>query len=598
MGHDTPLLTTLAAALLAAWVLGLLAQRLRFSPIVGYLVAGIAIGPYTPGFVGDLHLASQLAEIGVVLLMFGVGLHFHVEDLVEFKRVAVRGVLVKGVLVTLLGAAIGASAGWPISHGIVLGIALSVASTVVLMRGLESADLTSSPAGRMAVGFLVVEDLLTVVVLVVVPALSDSRDGGGAGALALAVGIAVLKLAGLVALVSLVGSRVVPWVLLKVAALRSRELFVLTILAITVGIAGIAAVAFGASLALGAFLAGMVVGRTPVSQQAAADALPLRDAFAVIFFVSVGMLFEPSFVLREPRLLLAALVVVLVVKPVLTVLLVAASGYSTRTALVVGIGLSQVGEFSFILGALAREHELLSETGYGLLVACALVSISVNPFFFRATEPLENALRATPPLWRALNSVAARRAALVNGEAEAKIAARQQALAVIVGFGPTGQAVDRALRHSGLETVVIDLNLDTVSEIAARGRLAIFGDAAHEVILKAAGIDRATQLVITLPHSINRVPLLTSARQLNPNCRIFVRARYLKEREELAQVGAHAACFEEAEAAVALTAGVLSDMGVDAATIATEVARVRADTTGTLADEPGDGINVKTGAFG
>jgi CPA2 family monovalent cation:H+ antiporter-2 len=594
--HETPLLSTLAAALLAAWVLGLLAQRLRFSPIVGYLLAGIVIGPYTPGFVGDLHLASQLAEVGVVLLMFGVGLHFHVEDLMEFRRVAIPGVLVKGFLVTLLGAGIGAWAGWPASHGVILGIALSVASTVVLMRGLESADLTSSPAGRMAVGFLVVEDLLTVVVLVVVPALAGARDGGGAIALAVAIGLAILKLTGLMALVSVVGSHVVPWVLVRVAALRSRELFVLTILAITIAIAGVAAVVFGASLALGAFLAGMVVGRTPVSQQAAADALPLRDAFAVIFFVSVGMLFEPSFVLREPRLLLATLGVVLVFKPVLTVLMVALSGYSTRTALVVGIGLSQVGEFSFILGALARQHSLLSETGYGLLVACALVSISINPFFFRATEALETALRASPPLWRALNAVAARRAALVNGEAESRIAARKEALAVIVGFGPTGQAVDRALRHSGLETVVIDLNLDTVSEIVGRGRLAIFGDAAHEVILKAAGIHRATQLVVTLPHSINRVPLLTSARQLNPHCRIFVRARYLKEREELAQVGAHAACFEEAEAAVALTAGVLSDLGVDAATIAKEVERVRAVTTGALSDEPGDGIDVKTGA--
>ena len=578
MPHETPLLATLAGALLAAWALGLLAQRLRFSPIVGYLLAGVAIGPHTPGFVGDLQIASQLAEVGVVLLMFGVGLHFHVEDLMEVKGVAIPGVVVKTLIVSLLGLAVGRAFGWPASDGLVLGVALSVASTVVLLRGLEAHDLVATPAGRMAIGWLVVEDILTVVVLVVIPALADR--GATSSGLAWAIAVAVLKLIGLVMLVFVVGSRVVPWVLVRVARLRSHELFTLSILAITVAIATLAALVFGASIALGAFLAGMVVGQTRVSQQAAADALPLRDAFAVLFFVSVGMLFDPAFVMREPWLLLSALAVVLVAKPLIAFTTMAVFGYSTRSGLIVGLGLGQIGEFSFILATLARHHGLLSETGESLLVACALVSISINPFLFRGLEPFESALRGSPRVWNALNAVAARRALAVNARAGNAIETRKGALAIIAGFGPVGQAVDRALRHAGLETVVIDTNMDTVSEVAGKGRHAIFGDAAHDVILKAAGIERATQLIVTLPHSVNRIPLMTAARQLNSNCRIFVRARYLREREELVQGGAHAACFEEAEAAVALTAGVLLDLGIDTADIAKEIARVRAETTG------------------
>ena len=581
MPHEAPLLATLAAAVLAAWALGLLAQKLRLSPIVGYLLAGVAIGPHTPGFMADLGLAAQLSEVGVVLLMFGVGLQFHLDDLMEVKRVAIPGVLVKSVLVTALGMAIGSGFGWPMADGVILGIALSVASTVVLLRGLEAHDLLNSPPGHMAIGWLIVEDILTVVVLVVIPAL-DTPGGSSTGSsgLFVALTIALAKLCALIFLVLFVGSRIVPWILVKVARLRSRELFTLTILAITVAIASGAAIFFGASIALGAFLAGMVVGQTKVSEQAAADALPLRDAFAVLFFVSVGMLFEPAFVLREPLLLGVALSVVVVAKPLIALTVVVLFGYTARTALIVAVGLAQIGEFSFILGTLARHHSLLSETGYNLLVACALVSIALNPFLFRGIDLLERALRRSPWIWHVLNTVATGHASSANEKGAVVIAASGGSLAVIVGFGPVGQAVDRGLRHAGLETVVIDLNMDTVSEVAGKGRLAIYGDATHDVILKAAGIKRATQLIITLPHSVNRVALVTAARQLNPKCRIFVRARYLKEREELVQVGAYAACFEEAEAAVALTAGVLADLGIDAATIGKEVDRVRAETTG------------------
>lgn len=589
MAHETPLLATLAAGLLVAWVLGLIAQRLRLSPIVGYLLAGVAIGPHTPGFVGDMSIASQLAEVGVVLLMFGVGIHFHVAELMEVRRVAIPGVFAKGLLVTLLGLGIGSAFSWPISHGLIFGLALSVASTVVLMRGLEAHDLVGTAAGGMAVGWLIVEDILTVVVLVVIPALADPASGGGAHALLVAIATALLKLVGLVLLVFVVGSRIVPWVLVRVTRLRSHELFTLTILAITVSIASLAALVFGASLALGAFLAGMVVGQTKVSQQAAADALPLRDAFAVLFFVSVGMLFEPSLLWREPRLLLTTLAVVLLAKPLLTFAILVGSAYSTRAALVVGVGLGQIGEFSFILSGLARHHGLLSPTGENVLVGCALISIAVNPFLFSATGPIEAFLRRSPLLWSRLNAAATRRAERVNGEATPRIAAGTAPLAVIVGYGPVGQAVEQGLRRAGLETVVIDLNVDTVNALAAEGRLAIFGDAAHGAILEAAGVARASHLIVTLPHSSNRTPLVTTARQLNPRCRIFVRARYLREREELIQAGAHAACFEEAEASVALTAGVLADLGVGDALIAAEIARIRAVTANGVVEALVDG---------
>jgi monovalent cation:H+ antiporter-2, CPA2 family len=580
MPHATPLVTTIAGAFVSAWIAGSLARRIGLSPIVGYLLAGIAIGPYTPGFVADAALAAQLAEIGVVLLMFGVGLHFHPKDLLAVKGIAIPGALVQSACATLLGLATGVAFGWPPAAGLVLGLALSVASTVVLLRELEDAGLLGVVAGTIAVGWLIVEDVLTVAVLVVIPAMAAAAGGEVAGAspgFLAALALAVGKLAVLVALVLLAGSRVVPWLLEQAARLRSRELFTLTVLALAMAIATGAAHFFGASMALGAFLAGMVVGQSPVSQQAGADALPLRDAFGVLFFVSVGMLFDPGFVLREPALVLATLAVVLVGKPLAAIAVVAVLGYSARTALVVAVGLAQIGEFSFILGDLARSVGLLPQAGASVLVACALVSISVNPLLFRALEPLERRLRAFPAVWRMLNARAERRGKAVNAVTSAALAVPDGPLAVIVGYGPVGQSVDRALRESGLPTVVVDLNLDTVQAIAREGRAALFGDASHRDVLKQAGLERASHLLVTLPHSVNRDPLVAAARNLNPACRIFVRARYLRERAELEQAGATAACFEEVEAAVALTERLLQDLGRDDRTITRESERIRRD---------------------
>jgi CPA2 family monovalent cation:H+ antiporter-2 len=574
-----PLVTTMAAAFGVAWVLGIAAQRLRLSPIVGYLLAGVLVGPHTPGLRADSSLASQLAEIGVVLLMFGVGLHFRVRDLREVGRLAIPGALVQSTVATLLGLGIGLAFGWPVGSGLVLGMALSVASTVVLLRGLEAHNLTTTPAGHAAIGWLIVEDILTVLVLVVIPVLGQAHAPGATDgsepSLAAGVALAFGKLLALVAVVFVLGSRLLPSTLVYVARLQSRELFTLTILAIAIAIAAGASVLFGASMALGAFLAGMVVGQSPVSQQAAADALPLRDAFAVLFFVSVGMLFEPAFLLREPLLLLAALAVVLIGKPLAALVVVAVLGYSVRTALVVALGLAQVGEFSFILGDVARQHGLLSDRGFSLLVACALVSIAVNPFLFGALDRLEAVLRRTGWLWRLLNRVSAGHYAAANDETAKAIAGAPEPLAVVVGYGPVGRSVDEALRQAGTRTVVIDLNMDTVAAIRAGGRQAIFGDASHADILKQAGAQRASHLIVTLPHSVNRTPMIAAARQLNPDCRIFVRARYLRERDDLEQVGTSAVCFEEVEAAAALTSLVLADLGALPARIEEHARRAR-----------------------
>lgn len=561
--HELPLIATLAVGFTAAWVLGLVTQWLRMSPIVGYLLAGILVGPHTPGFVADLKLAHELAEIGVILLMFGVGLHFHLKDLLAVRAIALPGALVQSVGATLASVGIFHLLGLETRAGMVIGMAMSVASTVVLMRVLMDANALASPAGHVAVGWLLVEDVLTVIVLVLIPVLGGTAATGQGGGAVMQVVVALGKLVALVLVVLVAGARVIPWVLLKVARLRSRELFTLTTLVFSVAIAAGAYAVFGASMALGAFLAGMVVAQSPVSHQAAADALPMRDAFAVLFFVSVGMLFDPMFLVREPMLMLAAMVVILVVKPLIALLLVAALGHSSRTALTVAIGLAQIGEFSFILSELARRHGLMPESGSSLLVGGAILSITLNPFLFRSIDRIENRLKRHPRLWRLLNARAERRVAGVNNDAAAAIAGAggQERLAIVVGYGPVGRTVDRLLRDSGLSTVVIDLNMDTVLALEREGHRAIFGDASREAILDMAGVRKATHLLLTLPHSTDRVGLISTARSLNPRLRIFVRARYLSERGELEQAGATTAVFEEGEAAVALARQVLTDTG-------------------------------------
>jgi CPA2 family monovalent cation:H+ antiporter-2 len=579
--HHAPLVTTLAAAFAAAWVLGLLAHRLGLSPIVGYLLAGVLIGPHTPGYIGDVGLASQLAEIGVALLMFGVGLHFHLEDLLAVKRLAVPGALLQSGFATLLGLGLGLAVGWPPVSGLVFGLALSVASTVVLMRGLESRELVGSPAGNAAVGWLIVEDLLTVGVLVVLPALKDLRGGAdGAGALLTTLAIAVGKLLVLVAIMAIAGSRAIPKALEAAARIRSRELFTLTLLALALAVAAGAAHFFGVSMALGAFLAGMLVGQSAMSQQAAAEVLPLRDAFAVLFFVSVGMLLDPGFMLRSPWLVLGATAVIVVGKALIALVVVAMLGYPVRTGLVAALGLAQIGEFSFILGNLGGELGLLPQDGLNALVAAALVSIALNPFLFRGLEGFEDFVRRRRWLSQLLGGRAERRRSELSAGAGSHDAGRRPASSVIVGFGPVGQTVDRLLRQSGFETVIVDLNLDVVRGLHAEGRRAVYGDASHVEVLQEAGASGARALIVTLPHSVSRGALIATARSLNPSLRIVVRARYLREREELERAGADVACYEEVEAAVALARFVLVDLGKQPDVVERETGRVRAELAG------------------
>ena len=576
--HDLPLINTLAAAFTAAWVLGLITQKLKLSPIVGYLLAGIVIGPHTPGFVGDATLAPQLAEMGVILLMFGVGLHFNLRDLLAVKSVAIPGAIGQSLVATVLGVVLAMAFGWDFKSGLVLGMAMAVASTVVLVRVLTDNRVLDSTAGHVAIGWLIVEDILTVVVLVMIPAMGvvqgtsdDKASGAGLGMTLL---LSLLKLGVFVALLLLVGSKVIPWIMVQVARLRSRELFTLTVLVMAVAIAAGSYYAFGASMALGAFLAGMVVGQSPVSQQAAADALPLRNAFAVLFFTSVGMLFDPYFLIESPLLVLAGLGIVMVGKPIAAMVIVALIGYPVRTGLTVALGLAQIGEFSFILSDVGRKYGLMSDAGHNLLVACAIVSITVNPIIFRFVGPAEEWLRSRPGIWKLLNRRVKTRAGQMNEQAVEVIERSPEPLAVIVGYGPVGQTVDRTLRETGLRTVVVDMNMDTIQSLTREGRAAIYGDAFDIEVMHQA-LPTATHLVITLPHSINRNPLIAAAKLINPEIKIFVRARYMRERAELEQVGADAACFEEAEAAVALSKLVLSDRGADAEAIRKETVRIR-----------------------
>ncbi|HWB20263.1 MAG TPA: cation:proton antiporter [Phycisphaerales bacterium] len=567
--HDLSLITTISAAFTAAWVLGIVTHKLGLSPIVGYLAAGVAIGPYTPGFVGDVKIADQLSQVGVILLMFGVGLHFHLKDLLKVRGIAIPGAIVQSAVATAVTTVVFGMLGWPLSAGLMLGIAMGVASTVVLLRVLVDRNLLEAEEGRIAVGWLIVEDVLTVIALVLVPVLAVGNGGEGMGIGAVtAIAWAVGKIVALVLITLLAGSRIVPWILVQAAKLRSRELFTLTVLVVSVAVAVGSAELFGASPALGAFLAGMVVGQSPVSQQAATEVLPMRDAFAVVFFVSVGMLFDPTFVIHEPMLVAAGLGIVLIVKPVTALGITSILGYSIKTGLTVAVGLAQIGEFSFILAQLAGERGLLPEAGHQALVATAIISIAINPLAFSGIPGVERWLERRTSLWRFLNKRANRKMERVNAHSAALVKKSDKALAVIVGYGPVGRAVDALLRDMGMETMIVDLNMDSIQALTKRGRGAIYGDAGRREILELAGIKKAAHLVLALPHSENRRPMMLAAREMNPQIEITVRTRYLNERAELEDVGATTIVSEEGEAGIALAKRVLERRNLDQGTIA------------------------------
>ncbi len=583
--HDYDLILLLAIGFPVALGFGYITERMKLSPIVGYLLAGIVVGPFTPGFVADQEIITQLAEIGVILLMFGVGLHFRLSDLLAVRRVAIPGAIAQITISTILGAILAVGFGWSITSGIVLGVALAVASTVVLTRVLTDNSMLDTPHGHIAIGWLIVEDLFTILVLVLLPIYSTSMKAGqGEGNALVVVGLAVLRLSVLTAIILVAGKRFIPWLLSQVARTRSRELFTLTVLALAIAIATISATIFGASFALGAFLAGMVVGQTKVGHQAAADALPMRDAFAVLFFISVGMLFDPHFLVANPMLVAMVLAIVLIAKPLAALGIVLLLGYSVRAALTVSLALAQVGEFTFILSSAALSLGVFTEEGQHALIAASLISIALNPLIFRRVNWIELKLRKSKVLWTMLNRRSDAQARKINQETTMTAAAAiKENHAIVVGYGPVGQTVTRILRDFNIHPTVIELNIDTVHSLrSTAGLSALFGDAARPEILTAAGIERAKFLLLTVPDLVSRIPMIATARELNPHIMILVRARYLAEQNLLEELGAHVISFEEAEAAVSLSEHLLRAVGIEEALIKEESDKIRAELSGVL----------------
>ncbi|MEQ1761090.1 MAG: cation:proton antiporter [Vicinamibacterales bacterium] len=570
--HDYTLILTLTGGLSAALILGYITQRLGLSPIVGYLLAGTLVGPYTPGFVADAGLAEQLAEIGIILLMFGVGLQFHVEELLAVRRVAIPGAVLQSAVATALGAGLAHLGGWNWSAGLIFGMALAVASTVVLIRVLSDHNELHTEAGHIAVGWLVVEDLFTVVALVLLPAFFGTTATGTP--LWMALGITALKVSALVAFTAIVGTRVIPRVLDYVADTRSRELFTLTVLVTALGIAVGSSLLFSVSMALGAFLAGMVVGRSDYSLRAASDALPMRDAFAVLFFVSVGMLLDFGALMDSPALLAGTVAIVLVGKPLVAVVLVWAMRYPFRVAMTVGIALAQVGEFSFILATMGRELGVLTTAATNTIVAASIVSIVLNPLAYRAIAPTERWLRAKPSLWAWLSreSAATSSAPAVRGERR-----DPQYRAVVIGFGPTGRTVVRLLRDNGVEPTVIELNMDAVRVLRDEGIAAVYGDATRPETLAAAGVPESATLILGSAGMTNGTEVIRAARQLNPGVRILARAAYLRDVPALKHAGADVVYSGEGEVALAFIEDILDTLGATPEQIDRERARAHTE---------------------
>ena len=542
MPHSIPLITTIAAALGLALILGVVAARLKLPVLVGYLLAGIAIGPATPGFVADIELTRQLAEIGVMLLMFGVGLHFSFADLLKVRRIAVPGAMAQIAVATGLGMALTSLWGWSPGGGFVFGLALSVASTVVLIRALENRDLIDSVNGRIAVGWLVVEDLAMVLALVLLPPLAGWIDGGGAGApsdasLVGALAMTLVKVAGFVTLMLLVGRRLLPWLLWQVAQTGSRELFTLCVVAAAVGIAYGSAALFDVSFALGAFFAGMILRESELSHRAARESLPLREAFSVLFFVSVGMLFEPRILVEEPLRVVAVIATIMIGKSVAAFLLVLAFRYPLNTALTVSASLAQIGEFSFILAGLGVSLGLLPAEGLSLILAGAIGSIALNPLLFQAIEPAQDWVRSRSALARRLENPADPLAALPLTVDPGQLTGH----VVIVGYGRVGRRIGEALRARGVPFVVAEENREIVEQLREQGEHAVSGDASTPMVLAQAHVARARMLVIATPNPARVRRMIEVARMLQPGIEIVVRTHseeeaLLLERERAGKV--------------------------------------------------------------
>ncbi|MGM9486203.1 YbaL family putative K(+) efflux transporter [Ideonella sp. YS5] len=559
MPHSVSLITTLAAGFGLALVLGFIAVRLRLPALVGYLLAGVAIGPATPGFVADGAIAAQLAEIGVMLLMFGVGLHFSVADLLAVRRVALPGAIAQMLVATAMGAGVATLWGWPLGGALIFGLSLSVASTVVLLKALESRGLLDSADGRIAIGWLVVEDLAMVLVLVLLPALapllggdeaSPASDRGLLATLAITLG----QVAAFVAFMLIVGRRLFPWVLWQVTKTGSRELFTLCVVAAAVSIAYGSSALFGISFALGAFFAGMVLRESEFSQRAAEQTLPLQDAFAVLFFVSVGMLFDPAVLIEQPLQVLATVAIIMLGKSLAAAGLVLVLRYPVRTALAASASLAQIGEFSFILAGLGLSLGLLPREGQSLIVAGALISIALNPLAFRIADIAHAWLQERPRLANRLEPAEDPLAALPMST-EAKYLSNQ---VVLVGWGRVGKRIADALSAEGVPFVVAEQNRDAVERLRALGHAAVWGDATEPEVLVQAHIKDARALAIATPDTVHVRKMVDAARALNPQIHVVVRSHNAEEAELLRRDGAGTVLVGEHELALGMTRHVLS----------------------------------------
>jgi len=564
------LILTITGGIAAAALLGYIALRLNVSPLVGYLLAGVVVGPHTPGFVADHTLAEQLAEIGVVLLMFGVGLQFHVEELIAVRRLAVPGAVLQSLVATLLGMALGMSLGWGWQGSLVFGLALSVASTVVLTRVLSDRGELHTRVGRIAVGWLVVEDIFTVIVLVLLPELLGAESPGGTTLLATVL-LVLVKIATLVGVTLIGGGRIVPWILEKVAETRSRELFTLTVLVLALGVAVLAAKGFGVSMALGAFLAGMVVGRSEFSLRAAVEALPMRDAFAVLFFVSSGMLFDPAKVWQSPVALLGTAAVVLCAKPLSALLMLRWLGQSTVVGLPVGMSLGQIGEFSFILAGVGRSLGVLPEAAHQSLVAVAMLSMAVNPWLMTLAHG-----------WVRRLADAQNSEVLDRTFVDLDGLPQTEERTIVIGYGPVGRSIVRLLRDNGIEPIVIEFNLTTVRTLQQQGVRAVYGNAQQTGVLEAAGITGVRNLIVSARNVEGLAGIVKRARELNPELRVLVRGDYVSDVPALRLAGASHVVTDECEVALGFVECILRHLGATAEQVDRERDRVRSQ----LQEEP------------
>ena len=560
MEHNISLITTITAAFGTALVLGFLAERIKVPALVGYLVAGILIGPATPGFVGDLHIAAQLSEIGVMLLMFGVGLHFSPADLLAVRRIVVPGAVAQMGATTLLGTGLGWWYwGWSIGGALIFGLSLACASTVVLLKSLEARKLLDTMNGRIAVGWLVVQDLVTVMVLVLLPPLAGVLGSTlpvppDATPLWMTIGQTMLQVSAFIALMLIVGRRVLPWLLWQVARTGSRELFTLSVIATAIGIAYGASALFSVSFALGAFFAGSVMRESEYSHRAAEESLPLRDAFSVLFFVSVGMVFKPVILFEQPLRVLGVVAIIVLCNGLASLVLVLALRYPLSTALSVAASLAQIGEFSIILAGLGSKLGLLPEEGMSLILAGVLISIALNSFLFAAIEPFRR--------WVIRHSALARQAEQRQDPyAELPMSTERKYLegqVVLVGYGRVGSRIARVLRERGIPYVVAEQNRELVEALRKKGSAAVSGNAADPAVLIQAHIAKAAMLVLAMPDTLQVRQMAATARALNPDIEILLRTHNEEESDFLASEGIGTVFFGEEELAKGMANHVLT----------------------------------------